>query len=922
MIKHFLVALIFMFSTPLFAQENSRAILVLDGSGSMWGQIDGKAKITIAQDVIGELLQSLPVQQELGLTVYGHRTKGSCTDIETIIEPGPDQQDTIAAAVNTIKPKGKTPMTDAVIAAAQALRYTEDKATVILVSDGIETCHPDPCAAARALEDAGVDFTAHVVGFNITDPEAIAQMQCLADETGGTFLSADNADELAEALVTVSATPEPEPVPVEITFSATLEVNGPEITQGLHWSIRDGLAESATPGGNFTHNFLPGQYSVTVLRLEDDVSVSAPFSVEELTKRVVLVLPKIVLLAQLEAVETAPIGSTVDVGWSAQSVSEGDYISIANSDQKAGQYLAYTYVAGSGALPVKMPLIPGEYELRYIRNAGGAPDEILTTHAIVVTDLSAQLEAPDEVGAGSEFEVVWTGPNYKNDYISIALPEDNDNNYAAYDYTEGGTTSDLTAPLDPGTYEIRYVANGSPDRVLGKRTILVVETSAGLEAPDQATAGNEVAVTWEGPDNKTDYISVAAIGENANKYVNYSYTQQGSPATVKMPLDPGSYELRYIAAGNPDQILAMRLIEIVAAEVIIEAPDEAIAGGIVEVTWSGPDNKSDYISVALPNESANNYTHYRYTANGNPAVVTMPLDPGKYELRYIANGSPDQVLATRIINIVAAQGALDAPDQAVAGDTLQVNWTGPDNKGDYVSIALAADKANKYAHYRYTANGNPAAVKIPLEPGSYELRYILNGSPDQVLASKAIEVVSAQVALEAPAQGTVGSEISVSYIGPDFNSDYISIAEIGSDSGKYISYQNTARGNPVVLKLPDVPGTFLIRYVASGSPDRVLARQTIKVVVASAEPAVVAVLEANETALAGSEVEVFWVGPDEQGDVIVISPLGSTDRLSETATASGNPAKLTLPGAPGQYMLHYMSGQSLISLGSRPLTVK
>ena len=38
------------------AQERSKAILVLDGSGSMWGQIDGVAKITIAQQVIGELL--------------------------------------------------------------------------------------------------------------------------------------------------------------------------------------------------------------------------------------------------------------------------------------------------------------------------------------------------------------------------------------------------------------------------------------------------------------------------------------------------------------------------------------------------------------------------------------------------------------------------------------------------------------------------------------------------------------------------------------------------------------------------------------------------------------------------------------------------------------------------------------------------
>ena len=58
-------------------------------------------------------------------------------------------------------------MTDAVVAAADSLRYTENAATVILVSDGIETCNPDPCAAAQILAETGVDFTAHVIGFDV-----------------------------------------------------------------------------------------------------------------------------------------------------------------------------------------------------------------------------------------------------------------------------------------------------------------------------------------------------------------------------------------------------------------------------------------------------------------------------------------------------------------------------------------------------------------------------------------------------------------------------------------------------------------------------------------------------------------------------------------------------------------------------------
>ncbi|MBV1902941.1 MAG: VWA domain-containing protein, partial [Marinosulfonomonas sp.] len=561
MFRVFFAALFCLFATPMSAQDSSRAILVLDASGSMWGQIDGTAKITIAQDVIGDLLQTLPAQQQLGLTAYGHRRKGDCSDIQTIIEPGGPRA-AIAKAVNAIKPKGKTPMTDAVIAAANSLRYTEEKATVILVSDGIETCHPDPCAAARALEEAGVDFTAHVVGFNISDPEAIAQMQCLAHETGGTFLSADNADELAEALVTVAVAPqpEPEPEPVQITFAATLEVNGPQINSGLVWSFANDAAEMSDPGGDITRALLPGEYQVTVLRLEDETSVSADFFVEKLNKRVVLVLPKIIHKAQISAAAQSPIGATIDVNWSAEKIAKNDYISVASPDQRPGGYATYSYVKGAGPIAVTLPLIPGDYELRYISKASGGAGEILATQMITLTDIRATLEAAAQVGAGAAFEVVWDGPDYKNDYISLAQADEKDGQYSTYAYARKGNPSTLTAPLEPGTYELRYVANGAQDRVLGKRAVTVVANTASLKAPDQAVSGNVVNVEWLGPDNQNDYISVAAVDSAANQYSNYAYTRNGAPAAVKMPLDPGTYELRYVANGSPDKVLATRPI--------------------------------------------------------------------------------------------------------------------------------------------------------------------------------------------------------------------------------------------------------------------------------------------------------------------------------------------------------------------------
>ncbi|MBK8084786.1 MAG: VWA domain-containing protein [Devosia sp.] len=198
------------------AAAADRAIIILDGSGSMWAQIEGKARIEIARETLDRVLSGVPVELELGLMSYGHREKGACDDIEMLVEPAAGTGPAISAAAAAISPKGKTPISDAVRQAAEGLRYTEDKATVILITDGLETCEADPCALASELESQGLDFTTHVVGFGLTREEG-EQVACLAENTGGRYIAAGDEATLAEALTTtvaeVAAPAEPEPAP-------------------------------------------------------------------------------------------------------------------------------------------------------------------------------------------------------------------------------------------------------------------------------------------------------------------------------------------------------------------------------------------------------------------------------------------------------------------------------------------------------------------------------------------------------------------------------------------------------------------------------------------------------------------------------------------------------------------------------------
>jgi len=169
-----------------------RAMIIFDASGSMWGQIDGVNKIVIARNALRDVVSRWNPGIYLGLTVYGHRVKGDCNDIETIIPIGPVNKGRMIDTVMAIQPKGKTPIARSLRIVADQLRKSEEQATIILISDGKESCNADPCATARQLKAEGINFVAHVVGFNV-DASTDRQLACIAHATGGEYFSAKNA---------------------------------------------------------------------------------------------------------------------------------------------------------------------------------------------------------------------------------------------------------------------------------------------------------------------------------------------------------------------------------------------------------------------------------------------------------------------------------------------------------------------------------------------------------------------------------------------------------------------------------------------------------------------------------------------------------------------------------------------------------
>lgn len=550
-----------------------KTILVLDASGSMWARVDGQPKIVIARHVIEHLLDTLPASESIGLVAYGHRRKGDCTDIQTLVPPAPDTRNAIRAAVESISPKGKTPLSAAVSQAAEALKYEENKATVILVSDGRETCHRDPCAVGKQLEQTGVDFTADVVGFDVSgDPKALSQLRCLAKTTGGRFFTAANAQQLSNALRAVSKPP-PKPVKTDVRFEATDGKGGQTITRGLVWALTNQKTGKALvlhfKVDQLRMSVTPGAYKVRVMRPRDGARAERVVNVSKQGQQtfvLALVLPP--PKASVSAAKSAPAGATIPVTWKGPNKPD-DYIAVVKVGADRSDYINAADTSKGSPAKLRMPAKPGNYEIRYVQHSNRA---ILAKRRIAVTEVKAMVSAVKRAPAGSAIAVKWKGPAYPDDYITVVkVGADHMADITDVDVRERSPAK-LRLPPKPGQYEIRYIQHEGY-AVLARQPIVATKVTATLSAPKSAAVESTIPVTWTGPNYPDDYITIVEVGADHNADINDADTSRGSPAKLDMPDKPGPYEIRYMVhLGHT--ILTRRPITVTKNGAVAPAPNE------------------------------------------------------------------------------------------------------------------------------------------------------------------------------------------------------------------------------------------------------------------------------------------------------------------------------------------------------------
>jgi len=262
------------------------AVIVVDGSGSMWGNLgtDKRPKLEMVREALRALLPSLRTDARIGLASFGHRRRGNCGDAEVIVPPDANSPARMSVPVDKMNAMGKAPVALALRESANAIAGATP-ASIVLVVDDVDNCGQDICAAVGQILSTSPNLVVHTVALGFDKPK-LEQIGCIAQQTGGKLWDAQDAAGFASALGQAvnlanlqnapSAAPEtaqgetpaekPAGAPPGLYLSAGLGANSATLDSPVHWRITKSGADGAlvrdTRTPTLVEKLEPGAYEV------------------------------------------------------------------------------------------------------------------------------------------------------------------------------------------------------------------------------------------------------------------------------------------------------------------------------------------------------------------------------------------------------------------------------------------------------------------------------------------------------------------------------------------------------------------------------------------------------------------------------------------------------------------------------------
>jgi hypothetical protein len=228
--------------------------IILDASGSMRALLGKKTRWATALEVLKDVVSKLPKDFSVGLRVYGHTLASTnpktCTDTALVVPVAPLNPANLLDAAQKLAPRGETPLVYSILQTPGDLREVKG-GTVILITDGEESCKGDFAAAAAALKEAGMNLTLTIVGFTLKSAVAQQQLAALAGSTGGRYYDAQSGAALSRALLLAAV----DRLPYRV-----LDAAGTEVAAGIASATR-------------AHELPPGAYKLIVTAGDEALTV-------------------------------------------------------------------------------------------------------------------------------------------------------------------------------------------------------------------------------------------------------------------------------------------------------------------------------------------------------------------------------------------------------------------------------------------------------------------------------------------------------------------------------------------------------------------------------------------------------------------------------------------------------------------------
>jgi hypothetical protein len=184
----------------------SRILILLDGSSSMTQKwVSGRVKYNSAQEVIMRIVDSVYAvndKVQFGLRMFGHQhtvPEHDCYDTRMEVPFSEDNRSQMSLRLQDIQPVGITPIAFALKEAANKDIIDEEHYaySIILITDGGESCGGDICDVMRNFLKSKVYFKPYIVSLE-NDPGLRTTYSCMGD-----YLQVTNDGEIPPAVKTI-----------------------------------------------------------------------------------------------------------------------------------------------------------------------------------------------------------------------------------------------------------------------------------------------------------------------------------------------------------------------------------------------------------------------------------------------------------------------------------------------------------------------------------------------------------------------------------------------------------------------------------------------------------------------------------------------------------------------------------------------